>query len=272
MVKESEEPIKDSNDHNSDDRFVRSPDLVDLLTQGGKRTVDSETMIKEAQTRIWGSLKKGYQYPSMLEKSNSFLQKHVYARLDMVVLYVDIVGSTTMILELPEEKIAIIMSSFAQEMASLILQFNGFVLKYAGDAVIGYFVAEDNSLQSADNAVSCAASMLTMIEKGINPILNQYDYPDLMAKIGIDFGKNIVIRYGEDKENSHVDLMGPAMNIASKIQNFAKPNQILIGNDVYQRLHPNTQKSFKEIVWSKNEWHYRSRSTGDLYQVYEYVG
>ncbi len=262
----------DSESPNSNNKLEASPTVVDLLTQGTKRTLDSETMIKETQKRVWGSLKKGFQYPSMLEESKKFLQSHVYSRLDMVVLYVDIVGSTSMILELPEEKIAIIMSSFAQEMASLILHFNGLVLKYAGDAVIGYFVAEDNSLQAADNAVSCAASMLTMIEKGINPILNQYDYPDLMAKIGIDFGKNIVIRYGNENEKSQLDLMGPAMNIASKIQSIAKPNQILIGDDVYQRLHPNTQKSFAKIIWAKNEWHYRSRTTGDLYQVYEYVG
>ena len=44
-------------------------------------------------------------------------------------------------------------------------------LKFVGDAVIGYFVAEEIPLLAADNAVSCAKSMLTVIEKGINPIL-----------------------------------------------------------------------------------------------------
>ena len=90
-------------------------------------------------------------------------------------------------------------------------------------AIIGYFVAEGDSLRIADNAVNCAKSMNTVIQKGINPILNQYDYPDLMVKIGVDFGQNIVVRYGADEINSHVDLMGPAMNIAAKIQNMAKP-------------------------------------------------
>ena len=41
-----------------------------------------------------------------------FLEKMYFSKLDMVVLYVDLVGSTTMALELPSEKIAIIMSSF----------------------------------------------------------------------------------------------------------------------------------------------------------------
>ena len=124
----------------------------------------------------------------------------------------------------------------------------------------------------ADNAVNCAKSMNTVIQKGINPILNQYDYPDLMIKIGVDFGQNIVVRYGADEINSHVDLMGPAMNIAAKIQNMAKPNQILIGSDVCQRLHSNSQKDFQEIIWKNDEWKYRSRLTGEIYQVFEFKG
>jgi class 3 adenylate cyclase len=245
--------------------------IVDmLLSRNVEKTLDSETMILETQKRVWGALKKGYEYLGVVDESDQFLRKHVFSKLDMVVLYVDLVGSTTMALELPSEKIAIIMSSFAQEMAAVIRQNNGYVLKFVGDAVIGYFVAEGNSLLTSDNAVSCAKSMITVIQKGINPILNQYDYPDLLVKIGVDFGQNIVVRYGSDQKNSHVDLMGPAMNIAAKIQNMAKPNQILIGGDVHKRIHPSSQKNFHEIIWRNDEWKYRSRLTGQIYQVFEF--
>ena len=69
--------------------------------------------------------------------------------------------------------------------------------------------------------------MISVIQKGINPILNQYDYPDLMVKIGVDFGQNIVVRYGANIEHSQVDLIGPSMNIASKIQNFADRKSVV---------------------------------------------
>ena len=250
-----------------------SPNVVDmLLSQKNERIFDSDTMILETQKRVWGALKKGYEYVGITNESETFLRKNVFSKIDMVVLYVDLVGSTTMTLELPEEKLAIIVSSFSQEMASVIRLHKGFVLKFVGDAVIGYFIATDNAIMAADNAVTCAQSMLTVIEKGINPILNQYDYPDLMVKIGLDFGQNIVIRYGSNPERSHVDLMGPAMNIAAKIQSMAKTNQILIGDDVFKKLHPVTQKNFKEIIWKNNEWKYRSRVTGEIYKVYEFVG
>ena len=241
-----------------------------LLSKNSEKTLDSETMILETQKRVWGALKKGYEYTGVIDDSEEFLRKNVFSKIDMVVLYVDLVGSTTMALEMPEEKIAIIISSFSQEMAAVIRQHKGYVLKFVGDAVIGYFVAEGNGLLAADNAVNCAKSMISIIQKGINPILNQYDYPDLMVKIGVDFGQNIVVRYGADPKHSHVDLMGPAMNIAAKIQNMAKSNQILIGMDVFQRLHPNSQREFKQIIWKNNEWKYRSRLTGQLYIVYEH--
>ena len=263
---ENKEDIKDS--QKSD-----SSSMVDmLLSKNSQETLDSDTMILETQKRVWGALKKGYEYSGSINESEQFLRKNVFSKLDMVVLYVDLVGSTTMTLEMPEEKIAIIISSFSQEMAVVIRQYHGYVLKFVGDAVIGYFVTEENGLLAADNAVNCAKSMISVIQKGINPILNQYDYPDLMVKIGVDFGKNIVVRYGADVKNSHVDLMGPAMNIAAKIQNVAKPNQILIGNDVYQRIHPATRQEFSQIVWKNNEWKYRSRLTGEIYNIYEFKG
>ena len=245
------------------------------ISKNKEKILDSESMILETQKRVWGALKKGYEYSGMVDESDQFLRKHVFSKLDMVVLYVDLVGSTTMTLEMPAEKIAIIISSFAQEMAAVIRQHHGYVLKFVGDAVIGYFVSDEDKIygtKAAEDAVNCAKSMVTVIQKGINPILNQYDYPDLMVKIGVDFGQNIIVRYGADIEHSHVDLMGPAMNIAAKIQNTAKPNQILIGDDVFQRIHQNSQNEFNQIIWKDNEWKYRSRLTGKIYKVYEYKG
>ena len=246
-----------------------------VISKNKHQILDSESMILETQKRVWGALKKGYEYSGVVDESDQFLRKHVFSKLDMVVLYVDLVGSTTMTLEMPAEKIAIIISSFSQEMAAVIRQHHGYVLKFVGDAVIGYFVSDEDKIYgtvAADDAVNCAKSMVTVIQKGINPILNQYDYPDLMVKIGVDFGQNIIVRYGSDIEHSHVDIMGPAMNIAAKIQNTAKPNQILIGDDVFQKLHSNSQKEFNQIIWKDNEWKYRSRLTGEIYKVYEYKG
>lgn len=252
---------------------MKTGDIVDMM-MGGNRSdiVDTETLIKEVQKRVWSSLKKGYEYDYSRDDSEKFLREHVSSRVKMIVLYVDLVGSTQMTLELPAEKLAIIISSFSQEMGFVIKHHGGYVLKYVGDAVIGYFVAEDSPLVAADNAVNCGKSMISVIERGINPILNQYDYQDLRVKIGMDFGENTVVRYGADESNSHVDILGPGMSIAAKITSLAKPNQILVGEDVYEKLHPSLKQSFNEVKDNEDQWKYRDRETGKIYRVFVYAG
>lgn len=41
-----------------------------------------------------------------------------------------------------------------------------------------------------------------MIKNGINPILNQYDYPEFSVRLSIDEGENVVVLYGQDKSSS----------------------------------------------------------------------
>ena len=139
--------------------------VVDMmLGKSSEKVIDSDTMIKETQQRIWSSLKKGIEYAATVDRSDAYLRKHVHEKQSMVVLYVDLVGSTDITLTLPEEKIAIIISSFAQEMAFAIKHHGGYTLKFVGDAVIGYFV-HTSSLIATDNAVSCAKSMIKIIEE-----------------------------------------------------------------------------------------------------------
>ena len=243
--------------------------IVDMmLGKSSTGTLDSETMILETQKRIWRAIKQGgVEYYGIVSESDEFLREHVNEKIPMAVMFVDLVGSTDMSLSLPEEKVAMIVSSFAQEMAIAVKQLSGYTLKFVGDAVIGYFIHK-SALMASDNAISCAQTMIKIIEDGINPILNNYDYPDLFIKIGVDYGESMVMRYGNDKMRSHVDLLGPVMNIAAKVQNKAKPQQIMIGEDIFNKIHPSTQKNFELKVWGEGSWNYRNRHTGKLYPVY----
>ena len=244
--------------------------IVDMMLSGGKTagTLDTESLIKETQKRVWSSLKKGYEYDDSVNESDKFLREHVAQKMHMIVMFVDLVGSTDMALLLPPEKLGIIITSFSQEMRFVIRHHGGYVLKYVGDAVIGYFIAEENPLVVADSAVNCAKTMIEVIERGINPILSQYEYPELRVKIGMDFGQNVIVRYGSDQIRSHIDILGPAVSIAAKITALARPNQILIGEDVYEKLHPALKELFESAEWHGNQWNYHDRETGRLYGVY----
>ena len=240
-----------------------------LMGKTAEKTPDFETLIHDTQMRVRKSLEVGYEYDGIEDESDRYLRKNVLKHIEMAVMYVDLVGSTHMALAIPPKMVAIIMSAFAQEMAYVITQYNGYVLKFVGDAVIGYFVAGANPLLTAYSAVNCARSMISVIRDGINPILGQYYYPELKVKIGIDYGQSVVVRYGSDANMSHVDLIGPVMNIAAKIQSKAAANHILIGSDVYDRLHPETKRMCSLMKWDKDEWSYHSRKSGGIYSVYE---
>ncbi len=140
----SNEHEKSSSDSKTKTPDHKSSDYVDMvLSRKGAKVVDAETLIKETQKRVWSSLKQGYEYEeTTINESDRFLRDLVSSRVDMVVLFVDLVGSTEITLSLPEEKVAIIIRSFAQEMSNVIRRHDGYVLKFVGDAVIGYFVAE----------------------------------------------------------------------------------------------------------------------------------
>ena len=252
-------------------KITTSKSVVERMFQAGEKTVDSDTLIKKAQERVLNSVKNGIEYPPFVDKSEEFLRNHVNSRVHIFVMYIDLVGSTNMSLSLPEERVVTIISSFAQEMAYTVTQFGGFMLKFVGDAVLAYFNAENDLIYPADNIINCAKSMLRVLTDGINPILTISGYPPLAAKIGIDHGQNIIVRYGSDKRKSHVDILRPSMNMASKIQNMAVPNQLLIGGDVYDKLHPETQKSFKKKKFGKTKWKYHHRVTGKLYPIYAYA-
>ena len=264
-AKKVKELIKTSSEN------INSKSYVDMIFQDGEKTVDSNTLIIKAQNRVLNSVKNGIEYPPFVDKSEEFLRNHVNSRVHIFVMYVDLVGSTNLTLSLPVEKIVTIVSSFAQEMAYTVTQFGGYMLKFVGDAVLAYFNAENELIYPADNIINCAKSMLKVITVGINPILTISGYPPLAAKIGIDHGQNIIVRYGSDIKKSHVDILGPSMNMAAKIQNMAEPNQLLIGEDVYNKLHPETQKSFKKKTFSETKWKYHHRVTGKLYPIYAYA-
>ena len=148
---------KDSPEENPES--VSTKNIVDMMLGAGRTgALDTESLIKETQKRVWSSLKKGYEYDYSVDESDNFLRSHVDMKLPMFVIIVDLVGSTEMTLTLPTEKLAIILSSFSQEMRYVIRHHEGYVLKYVGDAVIGYFIAEDSPLLIADNAINCANS------------------------------------------------------------------------------------------------------------------
>lgn len=230
-------------------------------------TVDAETLVAQTQERLSRALKRRYQYESNLKPGQEFLLNHINSKIPLVIMYADLVGSTNMSMTLPIEKAVTIIRSFSYEMSSIVQSYAGYVLKYVGDAVIAFFPSGYNKLLACDKAVRCAKSMITVIKNGINPILNQYDYPELRVKIGISEGESLIVPYGHDK-SSTIDILGYSMSISAKITSLTVPNTITIGDNVYSVLHPQIRIKFKEVKLKIEDWKYINRQTGQTYKLY----
>ncbi len=168
---------------------------------------------------------------------------------------------------LPVEKMAKIIKVFSHEISSVVESYNGFVLKYVGDAIIAFFPIGFNKYLACDRSFQCAKSMINVIEHGINPIFEKDDYPRLAIKIGIDEGENVAIQYGFDK-SAPIDLIGYPMNVAAKITSLTGPNKTSVGNNVFKLLHPSIQTELHRIPLEENQWRYIDHEDNSLYKVY----
>lgn len=229
--------------------------------------VDTKTLVARTQDRMWKALESQYLYDSSLKDSQVFLFNHVNSKVSLVIMYADLVGSTNMSMTLPVDKMVTIIRAFTYEMTNTVRSYGGYVLKYVGDAIIAFFPSGYNKLLACDKAVQCANSMITVIKKGINPILKQHDYPELCVKIGIDEGENVIVQYGHDK-SSFIDILGYCMNVTAKLTSLTNPDKITIGKDVYDVLHPEIKTEFKEVKYNIESWKYTDRQTGKLYGLY----
>src|SRR6478672_3157013 len=135
-----------------------------------------------------------YQYDTSINHAQDFLLNYVSSKISLVIIYVDIVGSTKMSMTLPADKLVTIIRAFSHEISSVVETYDGYVLKYVGDAVIAFFPPGFNKYLTYDKAVRCAKSMINVLKNGINPILKNYDCPELHVKIGIEEGQNVVVQ------------------------------------------------------------------------------
>jgi class 3 adenylate cyclase len=227
---------------------------------------DTEALVTQTQRRVWKALKRLQDYDSSFEAGKEYLLDHASSKVRLIIMYVDLVSSTNMSMTLPVDKLVTIIRAFSHEVTSVIQSHGGYVLKYVGDAVITFFPSISNRIAACTNSVKFGRAILSVIKNGINPILDQYDYPELSVKIGIDEGENVVVLYGQDR-SSLVDILGYCISIPSKITSITEADRITVGEDVYFALDPALRGRFSEIRPKVDEWKYTNGKNLEFIQA-----
>ena len=275
--------------------------------------IDIGAITKEAQIRTWNALKSKPELNITVKETQSILEQHAESKLKLVMLHIDLVGSTKMALTLPIDRLTTIIRAFAQEMTKIIGMYGGYVLKYIGDAVLAFFVIEDlghkeqpegnrlvisknekeeeeirdkmidpkpnnNGLSSLQfsNVISCASTMIRILKEGINPILNQYDYPELKVRVGIDYGEVAIVQYGIDIyefdnvtfKTPHLDLIGYTISVAVKMTSLAEPDHMVIGQKLFDHLEDKLKESFKNVQTNTEIWSISNVTNDGLYPLF----
>jgi class 3 adenylate cyclase len=260
-----------------------------------------DSIMKKSQLRVRKTLEGRPEFVMSSVETQNVLKKLAKYKTTLVVLHVDLVGSTKLAMRLPLDRLTMVIQAFNQEMSVAVKAFGGYVLKYVGDAVLAFFVVpvpKSEAKAACINALNCAKYMLRTAREAINPILNQYDYPEMNLRIGVDIGENAIIQSGWDIHpnirdrgknnkndiinNNHnkkqqrplvkkpvYDLLSYTISIAVKMTSLAHPNHIVIGDPMYNLMDDKQRSAFQRLNMTPDIWSYVCRnSEGNIYSLY----
>jgi class 3 adenylate cyclase len=254
--------------------------------------IDIQKIITASQSSMWKALRSDPIFTGPFEETQEVLSSYKYDKMKLIILNIDIVGSTKLSMNLPIERVSKIIQTFTQEMTKIIRLYGGYVLKYVGDAILGFFNVDSAHLYTlCINAINCARTMIKVINQGFNPVFGQYDYPEIGVRIGIDYGENVIVKYYPhvDKikdlslydykavhKNSDLisgkrpvyDILGYTISIASKMTAYARENHIIVGQLIYDVLSKEEQEFFSIVDINPENWNYISDETGEIYKLY----
>jgi two-component system, OmpR family, response regulator ChvI len=176
---------------------------------------------------------------------------------------IDIVGSTQITSRLYNSgKIKKFYTVFINEIADIVNQHDGKILKTVGDGVI-FFFPQTSTVENNDGFKQALDCLLKMVSSRdiINAKLHNELLPDISYRISADYGKLEIAMSGEI--SSSYDLFGPTINFCAKINKKAPPNGIAIGADLWRIVNsfPGFGKRYhfreiKELSWKENRYSY----------------
>jgi class 3 adenylate cyclase len=182
-------------------------------------------------------------------------------RQEVTVLIADLRRSTELVLMLDTEEMVHLLNDYFGEMTNVVFSYEGMVDKFLGDGVMAVFgapIAHDKSeLDDATRAVQAAMEMQNVFED----LLKSWEKRlgrELATGLGVGVctGMAVVGNVGSTKRVEHT-VIGPVVNLASRLSGLATSAQTLLDAETYRRmslaisaepLEPVTVQGFSEPV------------------------
>ena len=156
-------------------------------------------------------------------------------RKQVTIIFADISGFTALndAAKSPAEveQVVRLINVCLQELSEAIFEFDGYIDKYIGDAIMAVFGAPRAHEDDPERALRAALSMQERLEK-----FNQSPPMPLPEPLGIHMGINtgtvIAGLVGTDRKRSYT-VMGDAVNVASRLESVSERGECLISETTY---------------------------------------
>lgn len=141
----------------------------------------------------------------------------------LTVMFTDVVGFTPLTERLGPEVIGRLLNRYLGEIADLAHEHGATIDKFIGDCVMIVFGAPEE-LAPEEQARRCVA-LAAAIHQRITEL--EMEHP-LEARTGINTGEAVVGNFGS-RARSDYTVLGPAVNIAARLESASQPGRILMG-------------------------------------------
>jgi len=156
-------------------------------------------------------------------------------RRPVTVLFADLAGFTSLSEGLDPEDVRGIQADLFREMSASIEQYEGFVEKFVGDAVMAVFGAPTAHEDDPERGLRAALMMRDRMGT-LNRRWERRVGRPLALHIGVNTGPVVAGRIGSTADAAYA-VTGDTVNTAARLQNAAPSGEILIGDATYQLTH-----------------------------------
>jgi PAS domain S-box-containing protein len=212
-------------------------------TQGVAIVLDDLTERKklEAQRRLFERMVS----PAVIEQLDPDSLYLGGKRTNITVLFADIRGFTTYSESLEPEKLVRVLNRYLAAMAEAVLENEGTIDKFMGDAIMAWFNAPIPQVDHTLRAVKTALAIRNSVEK----IYKELPADSHLAfGVGIHYGDAVLGLIGTEKRLEYTAI-SDSVNTAKRIQENSAKNQILISKDAFERVKNEIQaKPHTEIA------------------------
>ena len=154
-------------------------------------------------------------------------------RKHVTVLFSDLTGYTAMSEKLDPEEVKEITSRIFGEISKIVANYDGFIEKYAGDAVMAIFGVPQAHEDDPIRAIKAAREIHQLVD-AISPEAEKKIGQPISMHTGINTG--LVVTGEVNMERGTHGVAGDTINLASRLSSLAKPGEILVNVDTCRQV------------------------------------